>query len=445
MPESVPLKAQAPEAHTKETHTKIQAKEAAPAAPISLPTQSWRSLLAEQSLNVDAKPFVPGQAPPGAPASTKPSTTARPVKDGDPEWMQYLSKKFETSPPDVPNKFQTSSKGRGKGKAGGAAPAMQFDTSGGFGGGGRSAPEGGAGGGGVVIHTEAYLKLLKEGTSRKKVPTNNQTARRTQNKSKAGLAADALNMDDAVQGEALMPITTLSLAKKWTSVVSKQDETAVETVEVVEHTTQDDICIEKLLLDQDLSDPAYFSDTDQVAGKSNASMHRLHRRPQTSKLAIRTYVMQDLNFLLDQAVGMLLLRLQNFMDHQRVFTPCDAISEQRAAQHQQRRFVIGLKEVSRRTKQSKVECLIIAPDIEEDANSGGLDDRMRELLASAYQKRTPVIFALSRARLGKALGKSLHISVLGVLDSTGAQSLLQESLQRASECRQAWLARLEKK
>lgn len=297
---------------------------------------------------------------------------------------------------------------------------------------------------GLVIHTEAYLKLLKEGCA----SGVKKKALRPQNKSNVGrFSADGLIMDDAAQTDALMPITTSSLAKKWSSVVSKQsgqtDDTAAEA-EAEERTTQDDIGIEKLLLDQDLSDPAYYSDSESVVAKPTPSMHRLGRRPKTATSAIRTYVMQDLSFLLDQAVGMLLLRLQRFMSHQRMFAPCDAISEQRAQQYSQRRFVIGLKEVSRRTRQSKVECLIVAPDIEEDANSGGLDDRMRELLASAYQNKTPVIFALSRARLGKALGKSLHISVLGVLDSTGARGLLEESLLLAEKCRQAWLARLEK-
>merc|ERR1719487_1407478 len=147
------------------------------------------------------------------------------------------------------------------------------------------------------------------------------------------------------------------------------------------------------------------------------------------------------------------------MDQQRIFVNCDAIAISEPTPHQNqrhcdpipdraqqnlRRFVIGLKEVSRRTKQAKVECLIVAPDIGEDANSGGLDDRMRALLASAYQNETPVIFALSRARLGKVLGKSLQISVLGVLDATGAKSLLRQSVKLADQNRLAWLARLKK-
>jgi len=313
-----------------------------------------------------------------------------------------------------------------------------------------------------VIHTEAYLQLLKEGMRQKKAPTNNQTARRTQNKSTFGLSADGLSMEDGRENyaDAQMPMTAASLAKKWSSAASKlygpNDDATVE-VEVEVRTTQDDIGIEKLLFDQDCSDPAYYSDSEPVeeelvsnqrailcaASKTKASMHRLGHRPQATTSVIRSYVMQDLNFLLDRTVGMLLLRLQRFMDQQRMFAPCEAISEEQSQQYRKRRFVIGLKEVSRRTKQSKVECLIVAPDIEGDVNSGGLDDRMRELLESAYQTQTPVIFALSRARLGKSLGKSLQISVLGVLDSKGARHLLQESLQLASDCRQAWLGRLE--
>merc|ERR1719181_2091333 len=151
-----------------------------------------------------------------------------------------------------------------------------------------------------------------------------------------------------------------------------------------------------------------------------------------------------MSYRLDEAVGMLLLRLQRFTDSQRIISGVASSDALSAQVNQSRRFVIGLKEVARRTKQSKVECLIVAPDIEEDASSGGLDDRMRELIAMAYQNQIPVIFALSRARLGKALGKSLQISVLGILDARGAQSLFQQSLLLADECRQTWLHRFGK-
>lgn len=189
-----------------------------------------------------------------------------------------------------------------------------------------------------------------------------------------------------------------------------------------------------MLVDQDLSDPAIWSETESLDLRK-ASAHRIGRRP---KGIARSYVMQELTYLLDRSVGMLLCRLQVYTDQQKTL----ATSPENPGAS--RRFVIGLKEVVRRIKQSKVECLIVAPDIQEDANNGGLDDRMRELLALAYQRKIPVIFALSRARLGKALGKSLNISVLGVLDAIGARELFDESVKLANENCQAWLARLEK-
>jgi ribosomal protein L7Ae-like RNA K-turn-binding protein len=298
---------------------------------------------------------------------------------------------------------------------------------------GRSNPNG-SGGGGVAIQTETYLKLLKEGTPAKKKSSN---APRIANR-----GPNVMGRKIAEPGEAdiAMPMTLSSLGKTWSTAMSGETPTTAEEVPQIK-STQDDISSEKVLKDHDRSEPAYWSDTESMDLQC-ASAHRLGRRPKIATAMIRSYVMQDLSYALDQAVGMMIRRLQRYMDHHRAFAskPCQEVG----AQTPGRRFVIGLKEVSRRTKQSRVACLIVAPDIEEDANSGGLDDRMRELLATAYENGTPVIFALTRARLGKALGKSLHISVLGVVDATGARDLLQESLHLADKCRKAWLARLGK-
>jgi len=436
--------------------SKVSAKQLAPTAqPMTLPTKSWRALLQEQPLSADAKPFTPAK-PKAAQSPPRAAVAETVVADPDePEWMQYLSKKLNNgagTPPKPqhvsPPAFSGSTGGKGgqrRQAAGGkgGAPAGDFSAR-------RSrelqesSPLPPGGGGPAVIHTESYLKLLKEGTAKKKAPNFSTTKRKTPpGLGKIGSDADGLNLESDCQGNDL-PMMSSSLVKKWSSAIAKkpvaQDAIPAEEA-VVQSTTQDDIGISKFLLDQDLSEPAYYSDSEEVGAASSASAHRLGRRPKPSNAAIRTYVMQDLSFSLDEAVGMMLLRLQRFTDQQRIFftNPADE-----KGPHQQRRFVIGLKEVARRTKQSKVACLIVAPDIEEDANSGGLDDRMRELLASAYQNHTPVIFALSRARLGKALGKSLHISVLGVLDATGAQDLLKQSVQLAGDNQQTWLARLGK-
>jgi len=426
--------------------SKPKAKEVAPASePISLPTKSWRALLenAEAPMNKDAKPFTPGAVPVPQQTTTKgPPGLEDPAaaKEDDPEWMQYLSKKLNAA--ESPQKPTPNANNANRNNAGvrfqkeqdrqvpcnpPAGPR-------------RSAAEDSKEGsiGGITIHTESYLQLLREGAPKKRSMGNAANRRK--------ITPPAASFENAPAGAPPME----SLVKKWSTALKPktlEGETSTEEVPV-QRTIQDDIRTEKMLLDQDLSDPAYFSDSEPSNGKTSASLHRLGRRPQVTKANIRSYVMQDLNFLLDQVVGMMLLRLQRFTDQQNSFFSVDApistLKNDSALAHQPRRFVIGLKEVARRTKQSKLSCLLVAPDIEEDGNSGGLDDRMRELLGSAHQNGIPVIFALSRARLGKALGKNLHISVLGILDATGAQDLLDESVRLAGESQQTWLARLAK-
>jgi ribosomal protein L7Ae-like RNA K-turn-binding protein len=139
--------------------------------------------------------------------------------------------------------------------------------------------------------------------------------------------------------------------------------------------------------------------------------------------------MQDLSDELDSVVAMMMLRLQRFSD--------------RTIDKSPRRFALGLPEVTRRTRQLRVKCLIIAPDMCEAADKNSLDDRVRQVLGFAYKNDIHVIFALSRAGLGRAVGKSMHISIVGVLDATGAMDLFDAAVEIAEKNRQSWLLRYE--
>jgi len=436
------------------TSSKQQAKEVPQTfEPLKLPTQSWRALLQEQPLNADAPAFIPSQvkepliveayASQAKPKSR--TTTAKPkvyepepkssslVEDeNEPQWMAYLSKKLEAKSSQEAGQQQHGMVTKIKTAAqpiGGRdqMPNPNMD----------SLP--GAGGTGVIIRTEAYLKLLKEGGAKKKV------------QKPSGVDVPKQMIPIEQQPKFDVPITATNLVQRWACTITKKANAngigtaaaPAEDAKVEELTTRDDISIPTMHIDSDLSDPGYYSETDLADAKTSASLHRLGYRPKVATSAIRTYVMQDLSYELDQAVGMLLCRLQRFTEQQKANEMKSAgfISSDLSKQLNNRRFVIGLKEVARRVKQAKIACLIVAPDIEEDANSGGLDDRMREMLASAYQNNIPVIFALSRTRLGKALSKALQISVLGVIDARGAKDFLKQAVDLASLGRQEWLAR----
>lgn len=228
--------------------------------------------------------------------------------------------------------------------------------------------------------------------------------------------------------------------------------------------TQDDTLVERLNEDADVSEACYWSDSEPVAYIRVALGSERRRRLHTMAVRNRnslvgSYVMQDLSAELDALVAMALRRTQILGERHKLLVPATAVSDgslpqqgvggagasEVLAQQQQtgatRRFVVGLKEVFRRVKQSKVKILIVAPDIEQDPEIGGISDRVREVLAYAYETGVTVIFALSRASIGRSIGKTLNVSLVGIMDDVGTKALFQQARTVAEQHRQAWLDR----
>ena len=130
------------------------------------------------------------------------------------------------------------------------------------------------------------------------------------------------------------------------------------------------------------------------------------------------------------------------------------------------RIVFGMREVHKYCRLGKLKCIIMAPNIEQMEAEGSLDDRIRTILSAASVGGTvqsdagackiDVVFALSRARFGKAVeganaalnaaaaqpgeprkggGKCVRISIAGVLDYSGADREYKQMLALAEEGR----------
>ena len=67
------------------------------------------------------------------------------------------------------------------------------------------------------------------------------------------------------------------------------------------------------------------------------------------------------------------------------------------------RYVSGLREVKRGVSAKTIKAVIVAPNIDEGGFEGGLDENVSEILFKCEENEIDVIFALSRARLGRAL------------------------------------------
>ena len=110
-----------------------------------------------------------------------------------------------------------------------------------------------------------------------------------------------------------------------------------------------------------------------------------------------------------------------------------------------RRLVFGLREVAKAVQLKKAKAVVVAPNIEEVGLEGGLDDVVAAIIEQARGNGTPVVFALTRNRLGQIVGKRLRISAMAVLDQSGADEQFKAMLAAAAAGRAAFKEEAERK
>ncbi|KAL7444706.1 hypothetical protein ACHAXM_010914 [Skeletonema potamos] len=88
-----------------------------------------------------------------------------------------------------------------------------------------------------------------------------------------------------------------------------------------------------------------------------------------------------------------------------------------------RRLVMGLREVARGIRAHKVKMVIMANNLDE---YGAIDSKLQEILDLAHAEDVPVIFELNKRKLGKAVGKSIKVSVVGIQNFSGAEQQFKQ-------------------
>lgn len=436
----------------------------------------------DADVNVDEhRPhFQPQSQPQSARAPAAFAATAKTSVDpNEPEWAKFLAKKIQQRDLGAPGV------GTSKQAPGLVQSQLQSQAAGAGAGGAAEKP---AAPPPFMLHTSEYLRLLKEGEQKHsdKLRGNSSFGAAPPPGLSLGLGPAAPGMhnvgevmgslkgdlagalDSIIQGQrqaqAKKPVPLTKVFMSERAATSQEDALrriaqmleprednagdAGSEEEAPAACARDDLEIEKENRDQDLSELVYWSEDDQAPRAiRRASAHKLQRtagcRPGAGSLdprCIREYVTQRVDGELDSQVATLLLHLRHLNDRHRKFEPAVA---------PKRRFVVGIKEVGRGVRQGKAKCVLVAPDIEENGGNGGgacpgggcLDDRVRELLRVAYEQDVPVVFALSRLRIGRAMGnKALRISVLAIMDEVGTKDLYDHVLGLAYARRVEWLA-----
>jgi ribosomal protein L7Ae-like RNA K-turn-binding protein len=104
-----------------------------------------------------------------------------------------------------------------------------------------------------------------------------------------------------------------------------------------------------------------------------------------------------------------------------------------------RRVLVGLNEVSRAISAGTAKAVILATNLDQDNNvAGGLDAAVSSILhlAGTRSPPVPVVFALSRKLLGRALGKSIKVSVVALTSFEGLKGLHVKMFELAEKGRQ---------
>nr|XP_033776684.1 selenocysteine insertion sequence-binding protein 2-like isoform X3 [Geotrypetes seraphini] len=144
----------------------------------------------------------------------------------------------------------------------------------------------------------------------------------------------------------------------------------------------------------------------------------------------REYCNQVLSKEIDECATLLLQELVSFQERVYQKDPMKAKIK--------RRLVMGLREVTKHMKLNKIKCVVISPNCEKIQSKGGLDEALYNVIAMAREQEIPFIFALGRKALGRCVNKLVPVSVVGIFNFAGADSLFNKLVSLTEEARKAY-------
>lgn len=144
----------------------------------------------------------------------------------------------------------------------------------------------------------------------------------------------------------------------------------------------------------------------------------------------REYCFQVPDKEVDSVTTELLRELVRFQDRQFHKDPVKAKAK--------RRFVLGLREVSKHLKLRRVKCVIISSNVERIKSAGGLDETLSSIIMYCQENQIPVVFALKRQLLGKVLLKKVPVSICGIFNYDGAQEHFKKLIELTQKAKEAY-------
>lgn len=184
--------------------------------------------------------------------------------------------------------------------------------------------------------------------------------------------------------------------------------------------------------------PTTVNTLDQLANnKVLISLEKLEKqvKQKIHNRKFREYCNQIINSEIDEVCYLLLHEIVRFQDRMYHKNPAKAKAK--------RRYVMGIREVTKHLKLKKLKCVILAPNCEKIQSKGGLDDAINTIIQSSMEQNVPFLFALGRKQLGKAVNKLVPISVVGIFDYAGAEEYFRRLVGLANNAKLAYQEMIE--
>ncbi|CAF1135171.1 unnamed protein product, partial [Didymodactylos carnosus] len=165
--------------------------------------------------------------------------------------------------------------------------------------------------------------------------------------------------------------------------------------------------------------------TAQPPPPSESLIQDIQQMKQLHHSCFREYCHQLIDRTLDEICVQLLLTLKRFQDRQQNLNPQKAKLK--------RRYIHGIREVTKHLRLNRLKCILIAPDCERIKTEGGLDDAIEQIITLCEKQSIPYVFTLNRKKLGRCLNKISKISTIGIFDYSGTEQFYKQMLELTHE------------
>lgn len=101
-----------------------------------------------------------------------------------------------------------------------------------------------------------------------------------------------------------------------------------------------------------------------------------------------------------------------------------------------------MREVTKQVERRRIKIIFLTPDIQRCPETGGLDEAIQHLLELARRADLPVVYALSRRKMGRVLCKKVPVSCCGILNYQATEETWKKLTEEVGRAREEYQLKL---